>query len=64
MSEWKPIDSAPKDGTWILACEPGGEWARVSWGRTTSGSLTWCSARYHFRDGLFTHWQPLPTPPE
>lgn len=56
---WKPIESAPKDGTFILAFCVGGEIpAIIHW----TGNL-WedCDeSRGHF---LPRHWQPLPSPP-
>jgi hypothetical protein len=61
---WQPIETAPKDGTWILG------WAqsdstpyRVSWGRNHNGSMTWCTSSFSFVGGYITHWMPLPAPP-
>lgn len=67
-SEWKPIETAPKDGTRILIYEPmpadpRGWFDVVHWGY---------SGRHHNEgwvdsegaascDG--THWMPLPEPP-
>jgi hypothetical protein len=61
MSEWRTIDSAPKDGTWILAA---------------SEELGVCIVQFvggdWYDDGLgaealaiddLTHWQPLPDLP-
>ena len=64
---WRPIESAPRDGTAILGWADGSfavvHW--VDWGRgdgdwqlTETGSFA--------DDGPWwpTHWQPLPPPPE
>lgn len=63
-SQWKPIESAPKDGTEILGYA-GGDVAGVEW-RTRWGywSLLVCGA--HAEDGEWwpTHWMPIPPPPE
>lgn len=61
---WQPIDTAPKDGTYILAFDGEDYITIVSW------------AQYHINKGkrgcwldrendpwILTHWQPLPAPP-
>lgn len=61
---WRTMESAPKDGTWILAYSPNGEWARISWGIAMRGQLGWCSALRSYVVGApFTHWMPLPAIP-
>jgi hypothetical protein len=64
MSEWKPIESAPKDGTEVLLAYPGGI--------VKSGKWTLFGGYYeeHWADGERprfgadpTHWMPLPPPP-
>lgn len=67
MSEWQPIETAPKDSTQILAYafnERFGnmfygvaEWATKKSADTVAGWF-W---PYAIRP---THWMPLPTPPE
>lgn len=63
--EWRLIDSAPKDGTDILACD-----ARVlNWILVVSYDaedfpIVWLTAdgpSYH--KDMFTHWMHLPEPP-
>lgn len=64
MSDWQPIDTAPKDGTLILMADGGsvlcGLWSKdesgwVDGSRDRNGELvTWDA----------THWMPLPAPPE
>ncbi len=67
MSEWQPIETAPKDGTEILVCItynlPDDEWETVQW---VDGWRSGKWFRYH--DKIYipfppTHWMPLPPPP-
>lgn len=61
MSDWRPIDTAPKDGTWVLIYSP-----------LISISLYPMAAFWD--DGWMsvvaletfpaTHWMEMPTPPE
>jgi hypothetical protein len=57
---WQPIETAPKDGTRILACnaDERAEYIIVGYFRGA-----------HFTDGQWpmipvTHWMPLPDPPK
>ena len=71
--EWRPIETAPKDGTWVLLGSNG----------TDSSSGTWVTQGYFYDEGWRgettddgapgycvlhdsqpTHWLPLPTPPK
>jgi len=65
---WKPIESAPKDGTRVLVTR----WPRT--GHTDPTKIAWCYAdspafkewRIRLNKGLRydpTHWRPLPAPP-
>lgn len=66
MSEWQPIETAPKDGTSIIGYEPDfgvGEcfWFG-SWYGDKSGAC-WMPAKLDEEYGgpvNLTHWQPLP----
>lgn len=76
MTDWKPIESAPRDGTefqaWIMPEESdGGYWepkARFNpdsevfelWGRVDYDQDGWDC--YHWLHP--THWMPLPPPPQ
>lgn len=57
MTDWQPIETAPKDSVLIL-----GWWADVL------GSVSWeIDIEYWGDDELqqfVTHWMPLPPPPE
>jgi len=61
-TQWRDIDSAPKDGTRVLVSrtpETGYDALRVGVDRWFRGQW-WCSRR----DMKPTHWQPLPKPVE
>lgn len=64
VAQWQPIETAPKDGTWVLG------WAqsdsapyRISWGRNHRGEMSWCTQSFSFVGGYITHWMPLPALP-
>jgi hypothetical protein len=64
-SQWQPIETAPKDGTWILAFDP-------EWGHQIVKWNFWFAPpdeRGAFQtedtyDRNIIAWMPLPTPPE
>ena len=72
-SQWQPIETAPKDGTRILAVvvHSSAEWSKnpirdgfvgvVTAYWTTFNKGGWV---YHGLYGNLTHWQPLPEPPQ
>jgi hypothetical protein len=66
MSEWQPIETAPKDGTRILACVAGREGVEIVAHATHKHrGPPW---REHYSLGRVcwhqpSHWMPLPTPP-
>jgi len=57
MSEWQPIETAPKDGSIIIVDGGTAYWHR--------GYASWfsCSAQRPI-DWNVTHWMPLPEPPK
>lgn len=71
MSEWQPIETAPKDGSHILV---GGPWmpvCEVSWHKATDWDYPgWRCGRFGAKGyddlGAYepTHWMPLPEPPK
>lgn len=75
MGEWRTIDSAPKDGTWILVYEAQDghddpsvhvvQWGQPEWG---GGDLTWVTMALGPNPDTYnphpvTHWMSLPSPP-
>lgn len=66
-SAWQPIETAPKDGTVILAYIPKTHshktWM-VSWSKTKLGEWGWFfELSWRIVGTGITHWQPLPEPP-
>lgn len=60
---WRPIATAPRDGTAILVGRDGGptEW-HTQLGAWCAAESRWiCSSSTWFRDP--THWAPIPEPP-
>lgn len=64
MSKWKPIETAPKDGTRFLAFEKSDDyqhyecWWREDFSNWSGWQDDWDS------EPNPTHWMPLPEPPE
>lgn len=54
---WQPIETAPKDGTWVLLATPKGRIADGCFGNY--GSWVWPYVMVEP-----THWMPLPAPPK
>lgn len=73
MSEqWKPISTAPKDGTWILIYQPASMWQSKRAARQAVIRVAyWHQPANLSHDGFWlgghtyrpTHWMPLPAPP-
>lgn len=69
--DWRPIDTAPKDGSRILAFgklgfEPPNGVGTVSWCKTYNlWSLDPSEATEYGPEAcIISHWQPLPDPPK
>ena len=61
MTEWQPIETAPKDGVFVLITD--GDVVQI--GYYEDHLMAWRS--YEDQCRLWsdpTHWQPLPAPPE
>lgn len=70
--KWQPIETAPKDGTWIIAwcVHQNSQWSKApvgegweapvlaQWIDHNGGGWTWNGLC-----GQFTHWMPLPKAP-
>ena len=56
MSEWQPIDTAPKKGFFLVTMQHRGErWVAVAAAKSTRP--IWPTI-----DGTMTHWQHIPGP--
>lgn len=65
--EWRGIESAPKDGTWVLVIdsEYGDHGGAFVARYTEAFSGCWLINTSHIPHIVYpTHWQPLPTPPQ
>ncbi len=61
MSEWQPIETAPRDGRTILAWGAlTGVWI-VFWNQRIS---SWDDGDYHDNVSQLTHWTRIPEPPK
>ena len=75
MSEWQPIDTAPKDQVILLygRIDPSTEFEKLTWEKPAvfSGYWCWMDDAWCPSGGTWagpfmevTHWMPLPQPPE
>lgn len=62
MTDWQPIETAPKDGTHFLAYEETGDMYRAAYGR--DGKLRNFGGQPVVMPPEPTHWAPCPTPPK
>lgn len=63
-SEWRSIDSAPRDGTRFVAwcVETGQAGPDIAWWRISANpALSYFATKYGW---IPTHWMPLPAPPK
>lgn len=75
MSEWQPIETAPKDKRILLYRPTAPEWWMVMGGRYDSDEYAknpkpywstdnWSLGKTEQRQNAPTHWMPLPEPPK
>lgn len=58
--KWRPIETAPKDGTKVVVYDEGDVWIAY-WYRTSPQLFGWWAIDHGVNP---THWLPLPPPPE
>lgn len=63
--QWRPIETAPKDGTWVLLWFDADEYAvSGAWMRPGRDYIAhWCAFGRWTPGDAPTHWMPLPAPP-
>ncbi len=66
--QWRPIETAPRDGTRCLFYAPanakaGNENAHRPQMRVDLFSARWPRAMHQLPEAPYTHWMPLPEPP-
>ena len=66
MSDWQPIETAPKDGTKIIAFDHHAGVVIVRWRmRWPETGCEWIEATgEEYENYRPTHWMPLPEPPK
>ena len=75
QDQWQPIETAPKDGTYILCIVNNSRPSIVHWGCYFDKGMFGCDPETFMSEEEFedywnnvsyepTHWMPLPTPPE
>jgi hypothetical protein len=65
MNEWHSIDTAPKDGTTILAYAPEDCYELIFWANGQRGYCNvWLDVYISVAEHNFTHWMPLPPHPK
>jgi len=68
MSEWQPIETAPRDGTKLLGYEGDGRintmWFESQYVWVSPGAWISDYNRSDTYEHQPTHWMPLPEPPQ
>jgi hypothetical protein len=65
--DWQPIDTAPKDGTRMLAWFADGGHSIIYWGsydKSWVQALPGLGSDSGYSPDTFSHWMPLPEPPK
>ena len=66
-SNWQPIETAPRDGTFVLTASLGWPVWLASWKSIRAGKrefVGWTRLERDGGDWQPTHWMPLPEPPK
>jgi hypothetical protein len=64
---WKPIETAPRDGTLVLLFVPGSRIREIVFGRRDEDDEDWMMDNGEAASPIdipVTHWMPMPEPPE
>lgn len=67
---WQPIETAPRDGSWIDLWAKGyGRKPKMCWQFVQREKVEGWTDDFHgfgalYAEQQFTHWMPLPPPPE
>lgn len=62
MTDWQPINTAPRDGTPVLTYRRAGLMAVAQWAPSAASRAEWLCTDGCFLVGI-THWMPLPPGP-
>lgn len=63
LMEWRPIEEAPKDGTWALCLHWSGHIDIMQYATVDNFWRSHISQDPLKRESVPTHWMPLPKPP-
>ena len=63
MDNWQPIETAPRDGSWVLGHSSENAHEDVVYVMEWFERDGWLKV-YHDCSAHPTHWQPLPAPPK
>jgi len=64
MTEWQPIDTAPRDGTWVLVWGNGWRVTMAWYGQNPRINKSYWKADEELDDYDLADRQPLPEPPK
>ena len=65
MSEWQPIETAPRDGTEVLVIENHPKFNDGIYAVVVFVNTDWVEMNGgNIKNFTFSHWMPLPAPPK
>ncbi len=64
VGQWLPIETAPRDGTFVLLWGPAWEQPETGWRYPGDKSWQGCDQPTWLAGRDATHWMPLPSPPK